>query len=48
MSKIVQPLQSINYLDGYAHDYEPHGHFTRLVEFGWVGPAGFEFSRSGS
>jgi hypothetical protein len=48
MGKVVKPLQSVNYHDSHAHDHEQHGPFTRLVEFGWVGPAGFESSRFGS
>jgi hypothetical protein len=42
----VQPLQSLNCHD--SHDHEPHGPFTRLVGFGWVGSAEFESSRLGS
>jgi hypothetical protein len=48
VGKLVQPLQSINCHDSRAHGHERHGPFTRLVGFGWVGPAGFESSRSGS
>jgi hypothetical protein len=43
----VQPLQSVNCHDSRAHGHEQYGPFTRLVRFGWVGPAGFESSRSG-
>jgi hypothetical protein len=48
VGKVVQHLQSVNYHDSHAHGHERHGPFTRLVGFGWVGPAGFEASRSGS
>jgi hypothetical protein len=48
VGKIVQTLQSVNYHDSRAHDYERHGPFKRLVEFDWVGSARFESSRSGS
>jgi hypothetical protein len=44
----VQPLQSVNSHDSHAHGHERHEPFTRLVGFGWVGPAGFESSRSSS
>jgi hypothetical protein len=46
VGKVVQPLQSVNYNDSHAHGHEQHGPFTRLVRFGWFGPAGFESSRS--
>jgi hypothetical protein len=36
----------VNYNDSHAHGHEQHGPFTRLVRFGWFGPAGFESSRS--
>jgi hypothetical protein len=42
----VQPLQSVNCHDSHAHGHEQHGPFTRLVGFGWVGPARFESSQS--
>jgi hypothetical protein len=48
VGKVVQPLQSVNCHDSPTHGYEQHGPFTRLVRFGWVGPAGFESSRYGS
>jgi hypothetical protein len=48
VGKVVERLQSVNFHDSCAHGHERHGPFTRLVEFGWVGPAGFESSRSGS
>jgi hypothetical protein len=48
MGKVVQPLQSVNYHNSRAHSHERHGLFTLLVGFGWVGPAGFESSWSGS
>jgi hypothetical protein len=44
----VQPLQSVNCHDSRAPSHEQYGPFTRLVRFGWVGPARFESSRSGS
>jgi hypothetical protein len=37
MTKVVQPLQSVNYQDSRAHGYERHGPFTRLVGFDWFG-----------
>jgi hypothetical protein len=38
MSKVVQPLQSVNYYDSRAHGHERHGPFTRLVGgYGWDG-----------
>jgi hypothetical protein len=43
----VQPLQSVNYHDGRAHGHEQREPFTQLVGFGWIGPVGFESSRSG-
>jgi hypothetical protein len=46
MDKVVQPLQSVNCHDSHAHGHGQYGPFTRLVWFGWVGPAGFESSRS--
>jgi hypothetical protein len=46
VGKLVQPLQSVNCHDSCAHGHERHGPFTRLVGFSWVGPAGFESSRS--
>jgi hypothetical protein len=46
VGKVVQPLQSVNCHDSHAHGHEQHGPFTRLVGFDWVGPAGFESSRS--
>jgi hypothetical protein len=48
MGKVVQPLQSVNYHHSRAHSRERHGPFTRLVEFGWPGTVGFEFSQFGS
>jgi hypothetical protein len=39
VGKVVQPLQSINCLDSYAHGHEQHGPFTRLVGYGWFGSA---------
>jgi hypothetical protein len=42
----VQPLQCVNFHDSHAHGHEQHGPFTQLVGFGWVGPVGFESSRS--
>jgi hypothetical protein len=48
VGKVVQPLQSVNCHDSRAHGHERHGPFTRLVGFGWVRHAGFEFSRSDS
>jgi hypothetical protein len=47
VGKVVQHLQTINYHDSHPHGHERHGPFTRLVEFGWVGSAGFESSQSG-
>jgi hypothetical protein len=44
----VQPLQSVNYHDSHAHGHEQHRHFTRLVEYGWIGSVGFESSCVGS
>jgi hypothetical protein len=44
----MQHLQSVNYHDSNAHDHQRHGHFTRLVGFGWVGSIGFESSGFGS
>jgi hypothetical protein len=34
MSKVVQPLQSVNYHDSRAHGHERYGLFTRLAGFG--------------
>jgi hypothetical protein len=48
VGKDVQPLQSINYHDSHSHGHERHGPLTRLVGFGWVGPAEFVSSQSGS
>jgi hypothetical protein len=48
VGKVVQPLQSVNCHDSHAHGQERHEPFTRLVRFGWLGPARFESSRSGS
>jgi hypothetical protein len=48
VGKVVQPLQSVNYHESRAHGHERRGPFTQLVEFGRVGPVGFESSRSGS
>jgi hypothetical protein len=48
VGKVVQPLQSVNCHDSRAHGHEQHGPFTRLVGFGWVGPAEMETSQSGS
>jgi hypothetical protein len=48
VGKVVQPLKSVNCHDSRAHGHERHEPFTRLVGFGWVGPTGFESSRSGS
>jgi hypothetical protein len=30
MGKVVQPLQSVNYLDSRANGHERHGPFTQL------------------
>jgi hypothetical protein len=43
---VVQPLQSVNCHDSHAHGHEQHACFILLVGFGWVGPTGFESSRS--
>jgi hypothetical protein len=48
VGKVVQPLQSVNCHDSRAHGHKRHGPFTRLVGYGWVGPAGFQSSQSGS
>jgi hypothetical protein len=37
MGNVVQPLQSVNFHDSRAHGHERHGHFTRLVGYGWFG-----------
>jgi hypothetical protein len=37
VGKVVQPLQSVNYLDSRAHGHERDGPFTRLVGIVWVG-----------
>jgi hypothetical protein len=37
MSKIVQPLQSVNYHNSCAHGHERYGPFTQLVgSGGWI------------
>jgi hypothetical protein len=37
VGKVVQPLQSVNCHDSYAHSHEQHGPFTRLVGYGCFG-----------
>jgi hypothetical protein len=37
MSKVVQPMQSVNCHYSLAHGLERHGPFTRLVGYGWFG-----------
>jgi hypothetical protein len=41
VGKVVQPLQSVNYLDSRPHGHERYGSFTRLarilVGMVWVG-----------
>jgi hypothetical protein len=37
VSKVVQPLQSVNCHDSHAHGHERHGPFTRLVGDFWLG-----------
>jgi hypothetical protein len=44
---VVQPPQSVNCHDSCAHGHERYGPFTRLIEFGWVGSAGFKSSVHG-
>jgi hypothetical protein len=38
VGKVVQPLQSVNCYDSYAHGHEQHEPFTRLVGIwlGWI------------
>jgi hypothetical protein len=48
VGKVVQPLHSVNCHDSRVHSHEQYRPFTWLVGFGWVGPARFESSRSGS
>jgi hypothetical protein len=37
VGKVVQHLQCVNCHDSRAHGHERHGHFTRLVGYGWFG-----------
>jgi hypothetical protein len=47
VGNVVQPLQSVNCHDSRPNGHEQHGPFTLFFGFGWVGPTGFESSRSG-